>query len=249
MRSHLVLSLWLGLYFWTNGLAVPPAEAAARPSSTVRVPMRDGTLLATDVYLPTGNGPWPVVLVRTPFGRTSFWSSNPYNPQNEGIPPASFLTHGFALVVQDTRGTGGSQGISLFFLDEGWGEHPDGLDTVHWIRSQPWSNGKIAGYGGSSLGAPQYLLAGSGPEGIVGQHVRATQGNLYLAPYQNGVWHKELENFFRSHPAMVPLARTHPDYDDFWRGEDLSARVDQVHWPMVPGSPHSEAAASGSASA
>src|SRR5712692_7221042 len=124
MRCHLVLSLWLGLCFWTNGLAITPVGAAVLPSSTVRVPMRDGTLLATDIYLPSGNGPWPVVLVRTPFGRTSFWSSNPYNAQNEGIPPASFLTHGFALVVQDTRGTGASQGISLFFADEGWGEHP-----------------------------------------------------------------------------------------------------------------------------
>src|SRR6266852_5753850 len=113
MRCHLVLSLLLALALWANVLPVNSAVAAARPSSTVRVPMRDGTLLATDVYLPSGNGPWPVVLVRTPFGRTSFWNSNPYNAQNEGIPPASFLTNGIALVVQDTRGTGDSKGVAL----------------------------------------------------------------------------------------------------------------------------------------
>ncbi len=115
------------------------------------VPMRDGTLLATDIYLPAGNGPWPVVLVRTPFGRTDFWSG----ADNGGIPSASVLNRGIAVVVQDTRGIGASKEISLYFVDEGWGGHPDGLDTVNWIRSQPWSNGKIATYGGSSLGAPR----------------------------------------------------------------------------------------------
>jgi uncharacterized protein len=234
MRCHLVLSLLLAVALWANVIPVNSAPVAARPSSTVRVPMRDGTLLATDVYLPSGNGPWPVVLVRTPFGRTGFWSSNPYNPQNEGIPPSSFLTHGIALVVQDTRGIGASKGVSLYFLDEGWGGHPDGLDTVNWIRSQLWCNGKIAGEGGSSLGEPQYLLAGTAPEGIVGQYVRAAPGNLYLGPYQSGVWRKAVERWWGANfPAAMPLMRAHPDYDDFWRGVDLSARLDQVHWPMV----------------
>ncbi len=27
--------------------------------------------------------------------------------------------------------------------------------------------------------------------------------------------------------------RAHPHYDDFWRGEDLSARLYQDHWPTV----------------
>jgi predicted acyl esterase len=234
MRCYLGLSLWLGLCFWTNGLSATPVGAAAVPSSTVKVTMRDGTLLATDIYLPAGNGPWPVVLVRTPFGRTDFWNTNPHNAQNEGIPPTSFLTNGIALVVQDTRGIGGSQGMALFFLNEGWGEHPDGLDTVNWIRSQPWCTGKIAGYGGSSLGLPQYLLAGEGPEGIVGQHVRVTPGSLYQAVYLNGVWRKEYESWFRTnYPVALPLMRAHPHYDDFWRDVDLSARLDQVHWPMV----------------
>ena len=36
----------------------------------VRVPMRDGVHLATDVYLPAeGTGPWLALLERTPYGR------------------------------------------------------------------------------------------------------------------------------------------------------------------------------------
>src|SRR5689334_18044938 len=35
----------------------------------VRVPMRDGTLLTTDVYLPSSPGRYPVVMQRDPYGR------------------------------------------------------------------------------------------------------------------------------------------------------------------------------------
>ena len=45
-----------------------------RPASladgTVRVPMRDGVRLATDLYVPAGSGPpFPVVLIRTPYNK------------------------------------------------------------------------------------------------------------------------------------------------------------------------------------
>ena len=41
-------------------------------AQTVReemVTMRDGVHLATSIYLPPGEGPWPVVLTRTPYGK------------------------------------------------------------------------------------------------------------------------------------------------------------------------------------
>jgi len=33
------------------------------------VPMRDGTRLKADLYLPKGGGPWPVLLERTPYDK------------------------------------------------------------------------------------------------------------------------------------------------------------------------------------
>src|SRR5262245_2533165 len=33
------------------------------------VTMRDGTKLAVSVYFPSGYGPWPAVLTRTPYGK------------------------------------------------------------------------------------------------------------------------------------------------------------------------------------
>src|SRR5712692_1206351 len=101
MRRHPLLILLLGLCVGLNALYAKPAAAAAVPSSTAMVPMRDDTLLATDIYLPAGNGPWPVALARTPYNRTDFRNSS---GGHGGIPPSSFLANGMVLVVQDVRG-------------------------------------------------------------------------------------------------------------------------------------------------
>ena len=79
-----------------------PAQAtaaqAAKPLEHM-VAMRDGVKLATGVYLPEGSGPWPVVLIRTPYGKQTQAGAN-----------ARWTGRGFALVVQDCRGTGKSEG-------------------------------------------------------------------------------------------------------------------------------------------
>jgi len=46
--------------------AQPAATAPAAKSIEVFTAMRDGTKLASNVFLPDGKGPWPVVLTRTP---------------------------------------------------------------------------------------------------------------------------------------------------------------------------------------
>ena len=84
----------------------------------ILVPMRDGTRLATDVYLPSRNSVvdpsarFPIVLVRTPYGKASA----------EPIGATSYLPkHGFAVVVQDVRGTNHSDGLFEPMLNESWG--------------------------------------------------------------------------------------------------------------------------------
>src|SRR5690349_2028583 len=128
MRRYLALGSLLGLCLWAHGLCAARVSAAATPTqSTVMLPMRDGTLLATDVYLPAGAGPWPIALARTPYGRGGYGGGH-----------AALNQDGMALVAQDVRGRGASQGKARPLVDEGWGEHQDGADTVTWIRRQPW---------------------------------------------------------------------------------------------------------------
>jgi predicted acyl esterase len=92
----------------------------------VMVSMRDGVRLATDVYLPSPNGVvdpaarFPIVLIRTPYDKSV---------QDTPIGAASYLPkHGYAVVVQDVRGTSRSEGVFEPMVNEGWGTKEDGRD-------------------------------------------------------------------------------------------------------------------------
>src|SRR5438105_3124066 len=104
MRRFLLWGLILGLYAWVGrALAAPVSAANVATKNTVKVPMRDGALLATDVYLPAGDGPWPVAFARTPRNKSTV-------PAENSIPISRFNESGIALVAQDERGSGASGG-------------------------------------------------------------------------------------------------------------------------------------------
>src|SRR4051794_34397937 len=87
----------------------------------VAAKMRDGTILRADVYRPTGGGPWPVLLHRTPYARRS-------PLMGLVLDPFLAASRGYILVNQDTRGRFGSDGEWLPFTYE----VEDGYDTVRW---------------------------------------------------------------------------------------------------------------------
>lgn len=113
---------------------------------TVMVEMADGVSLSTDIYLPKGEGTFPAVLIRTPYDKS--------NPLGKAL-GESFTTQGIALVVQDCRGRLASDGKFYAFKDD----RKDGLDTLRWLRSQPWHNGKTGGALGSYNSFTQLAVA------------------------------------------------------------------------------------------
>ena len=119
----------------------------------VRVPMRDGITLATDVYFPLkpdSGRAWPTLLVRTPYDRLL---------QDRNGECSWFAAQGYAVVVQDCRGRFESEGV--FRL--GRGEAEDGYDAVEWAAAQPWSNGRVGTMGTSYLAWVQSALATLAP--------------------------------------------------------------------------------------
>src|SRR5581483_4308918 len=89
---------------------------AMPPHQEVFAAMRDGTKLAANVYLPTGQGPWPVVLMRTPYLK----DPDPKRANAQYLTRTieqinRYTAHGYALVVQDVRGKGHSQGFYSAF--------------------------------------------------------------------------------------------------------------------------------------
>src|SRR5437763_844766 len=104
-----------------------PRSAVGQEQLGLVIPMRDGVRLAADLFLPNPSGRWPTVLIRTPYNRkTRFNAGYRY-----------FVGRGYAVLVQDVRGRFASEGVFGSIAQEG----PDGDDTIHWISTQPWSDG------------------------------------------------------------------------------------------------------------
>jgi len=193
--------------------------------------MRDGVKLATDVFLPDGEGPWPVVLSRTPYGR-------PTAQGRGGNDSRGWNSEGYARVVQDTRGRFGSEGTATVFMTDGWGELQDGYDTIQWIAAQPWCNGSTGMVGGSALGITQYLAAGAAPPGLKCCWVHVACSSLYhFAAYPGGAFRKAMiEMWMRGNgfpQEAFDMVAAHPAYDALWATADLEAQAELVTVPMV----------------
>lgn len=188
-----------------------------------RVPMTDGTLLATDVFLPDGEGPWPVILVRSLYSR------------NQGM--NGFIQDGYAAVVQDVRGFGASQGDSHVFYCDGWRPGlTDGADTVTWILAQPWCNGKIGTSGGSALAMTQMMLAPA-TKGVSAQYVNKVPANFYFdVVYVGGVFRKNLTEGWLAALAQVPTIdfyKNLPRYNEYWSYYNTVERAPDITAPAL----------------
>ena len=127
-------------------------------------------MLYADIYRPEGLGPFPVLLQRTPYDK-----SGPRTATQ--LDPLRAAKAGYALIVQDTRGRHSSEGVFYCFRDE----ISDGYDTVEWAAAQPWSSGKVGMFGGSYVGATQWLAAIARPP-----HLTAIVPNVTASNYHEG---------------------------------------------------------------
>ena len=146
----------------------------------IYIVMRDGVILASDVYCPTTGGPFPTVLIRTPYNKDLSALLLLVAPD-----PLRLAQAGFAVVVQDCRGCGGSSGKFIPFLQEA----QDGCDTITWITTQPWSRGTVGMAGGSYLGAVQWLTAAKSPKDLQALIPSITAAQYYHPwTYQGGAF-------------------------------------------------------------
>lgn len=206
--------------------AALPRSASAQDAATTLVPMRDGVKLATDVYLPPTDEKHGAVLVRTPYGRKAI-----------GGRAKQAVLAGFAVVIQDDRGRGDSEGEKLPFAGSGWGERgDDGSDTIAWIQKQSWASGKVATYGASALGIVQYFTAADRPDGLVAQWIEVAGGNLYEdGIYPGGILREEQARGWtvqnRFDPKALELTLAHPLFDEYWKLFDARSQTQKVNVP------------------
>ncbi|GAA2206346.1 CocE/NonD family hydrolase [Nonomuraea monospora] len=143
--------------------------------TTETMTTRDGVRLVATAWRPDGPGPFPVLLSRTPYGR--------------GLAGPGFhldvprlVAAGYAVVAQDVRGTGDSDGEFRFIS----GEARDGHDAVRWAATLPWSDGNVGMYGDSYLAITQLLAAQERPEGLRAIAPHVSPAGLYECVYQPG---------------------------------------------------------------
>jgi hypothetical protein len=167
------------LGFRALGLVAVAALALHAQEATVRdvpVPMRDGVILRADVLRPAGEGPFPVLVYRTPYGKHR--APTAYSLFRKAV------ERGYAVVIQDVRGRYASAGEYGAYEQEG----RDGYDTIEWAAGQPWSNGSIGTFGLSYPGAVQWLAAVESPPHLKAMVPAMTFASPRLFFYGGGVW-------------------------------------------------------------
>jgi putative CocE/NonD family hydrolase len=238
------------LRFWSSY----PAPCRIRPLEMELAPMRDGVRLATETWLPEHAGPFPVVLMRTPYGRKTYLRAMRY-----------LAERGYALVSQDVRGREESEGDFMPFAHE----MSDGEDTLNWLARQPWCDGNIGMVGPSYLGKVQWQAAATGHPNLKALVSQVAAGDSFVdSPRPEGAFSSgflawlfmmsertarrdkmtrdDWQELLRHRPIRDIPERAlgyslpfwdewmkHPDRDAFWRREDWSIYGDRIDVPAL----------------
>ena len=209
-RSQVLLA-----YCFAALTVITPAGVRAADSYEVTIErgvpikMRDGVTLRADICRPKAEGKFPLLLTRTPYDK---------NRTVDFCLKAA--ARGYVVVAQDVRGRYASEGDWYPFKYES----QDGYDTVEWAAALPYSNGKVGMFGGSYVGATQYLAAIAKPPHLAGICPDVTASNYHDGwTYQGGAFEQWFDESWTTGLAESTISRR----------EELDSDV--VRWtPTLP---------------
>jgi hypothetical protein len=208
----------------------PPPPLEILPGMNVMVAMADNTRLITDIYVPAGSGPWPVILHRTP-----------YNPDDQGWSAvhagnaAEFNQAGLVYVVQTSRGHHGSEGARDLFAND----HPDGRAMIELLAAQSWCNGRIMMRGHSAPGIESYLAApntNGASADLAAAWVEMATPDMHDTVYQGGVFRKQLtEEWLRStnQDSLLPDVVANATNASWWSSRSIVQDYAAIATPIV----------------
>ena len=188
---------------------------------TVNVPMRDGTHLPTDIYLPSVEARnLPCILIRTPNGRKAHYQQ---------FAPLTQL--GYAVAIQDTRSV---VDVSLPYLSD----HSDGHDALEWLAQSEYCNGKIGTSGVSAVGITQLLLAPNAPAHLQCQHIEVAASSLYdHGIFIGGCLQKsQVEGWLGQYsrdPQALHFVTGQNEYNAFWHMLNTVSQAEHVNVPAL----------------
>lgn len=196
-------------------ITAAPESDLARPA---RIRMRDGVLLAADVYLPDSEtDAGDTILIRLPYDKSGAYTYIPLIAEY-------FLAHGYRVVAQDVRGKFRSEGEALLFVNE----VRDGEDTLDWIVQQPWSNGRVVMWGDSYYGYTQWAAAASGHPALKAIAPRVT-GTGLGEPVRRQAGQRD-SNVEWAITYLYPVSHFHGNdtflWEPDWSRRDFAAQVE-----------------------
>jgi putative CocE/NonD family hydrolase len=231
---------WIALAAALGALA--PAAARAETITDQHIRMSDGADMVGDVNIPEGAGPFPVIVMDSPYGRLT--SSTEY------------VDDGYVQLNVDIRGTGRSGGVNCLMCDR---EQQDVYEIVEWAARQPWSDSNVGMMGGSYLAFVQLLGAAKQPPHLKAIVPRVSYADLYRDGwYQNGLFDWAVSSSFTSfqpvasvtggsadpaypaaeahrggNPVPFEVARSHPLDGRYYRERAIYDKYDRITAPAL----------------
>jgi len=228
---------------------MPDASSGLPEPRQVKITVHDGVEIAVALYMPGGDGPFPVLFAPSPYRYDN--NDLPAGPQflwRETGPIDFYLEEGYVYAHMDVRGCGQSGGeFRLMDINE----QKDLYDVIEWLGAQPWSNGKVGGIGQSYFCILQWWMAIQQPPSLaciaafdgLNDPYRATiyQGGI-LGDFFGSYWWNQ-NRIINRHPAngappreqecdLNLLVQQHPTYDDFWRERNSGERLEEIEVPL-----------------
>jgi uncharacterized protein len=212
---------------------VTPGDGAARHVAVERnilVPLPDGVELAADLYLPSGSGRHPVLVSYYPYHKDDVIGAA-YEYANR-----YFAENGYATLLVDFRGLGGSSGVARPAMDHS--EGADGAAIVEWAARRPWCDGNVGMWGLSYGGITSLATAAMRPPSLKAIAPMMATDDIYhhwfypggcpnlMGVY--GVWGPMMLAF----QLMPPMFHDHGGrWEDVWEHRLEHARPYLLDWP------------------
>lgn len=257
LRAWRVVCLLLAVITLSSSLSAQPAvsdaEVIARRQQleaelqrvadvhrSVMMPMRDGTRLMTDIYVPKQrSGPVPLILSKTPYNM-NWWDVRTGAPR-DWTAVLEAIRRGYAYAFQNERGHFFSEGE----YDILGPPATDGQDAIEWFAAQPWSNGKVGLIGCSSTAEYQMAVASMRPRGlgaVIPQGYGAGVGRVG-GWYEQGNWYRGgavqmlfITWIYGQQNTQRPMFPAHTSADDLTRlrkSFDLAQQLPRIDWAQA----------------
>ncbi len=200
------------------------------------IPMRDGVKLYAELYRPAGEEKVPAIIGWTPFGKGPTHGRSMDGNAGVGMPPVGYISgletfegvdpawwvdHGYAVLNVDVRGATASEGNAEFFGN--CQDSDDGYDAIEWIAAQEWCSGKVTMAGNSWLAIAQWYIAAKNPPHLACIAPWEGHANMYRDEYVRGgipniEWTRDYFTPGNTYQEDIrSMIREYPTYNAYWK--------------------------------